>query len=126
LEYPEIRDDRDYVLVATFDTGQTRFFDQIIIEGRPRATRAALSLTSAAGPRRSPTIRFRMAMNLLNLEPVPTLLKRVARRAVGDFPAGKRIRVSRAPGRLDVMGGIADYTGSLVCEMRSIAPPPSH
>ena len=27
------------------------------------------------------------------------------------------VRVSRAPGRLDVMGGIADYTGSLVCEM---------
>jgi galactokinase len=25
--------------------------------------------------------------------------------------------VARAPGRLDVMGGIADYTGSLVCEM---------
>lgn len=34
LEYPEIRDDRDYVLVATFDTGQTRFFDQIVLEGR--------------------------------------------------------------------------------------------
>jgi len=26
------------------------------------------------------------------------------------------MRFSRAPGRLDVMGGIADYTGSLVCE----------
>jgi len=41
LEYPEIRDDRDYVLVATFDTGQTRFFDQIILEGRrtPREPR---------------------------------------------------------------------------------------
>jgi hypothetical protein len=34
LEYPQIREDRDYVLVATFDTGQTRFFDQIVIEGR--------------------------------------------------------------------------------------------
>jgi hypothetical protein len=41
LEYPEIRDDRDYVLVATFDTGQTRFFDQIVLEGRrsPREQR---------------------------------------------------------------------------------------
>ena len=29
------------------------------------------------------------------------------------------MRVSRAPGRLDVMGGIADYTGSLVCEMHA-------
>jgi L-arabinokinase len=27
------------------------------------------------------------------------------------------MRISRAPGRLDVMGGIADYTGSMVCEM---------
>lgn len=27
------------------------------------------------------------------------------------------MRLSRAPGRLDVMGGIADYTGSLVCEL---------
>jgi hypothetical protein len=34
LEYPEVRDDRDYVLVSTFDTGQTRFFDQIVLEGR--------------------------------------------------------------------------------------------
>src|SRR5258708_6983181 len=27
------------------------------------------------------------------------------------------MRLSRAPGRLDVMGGIADYTGSMVCEL---------
>jgi len=30
---------------------------------------------------------------------------------------GKDVFVARSPGRLDVMGGIADYTGSLVCEM---------
>jgi len=29
----------------------------------------------------------------------------------------KDVFVARAPGRLDVMGGIADYMGSLVCEM---------
>jgi L-arabinokinase len=58
---------------------------------------------------------------------VPTLLKRV-RAELPDFgrskaaafgelrPGGGRVRISRAPGRLDVMGGIADYTGSLVCE----------
>lgn len=34
----------------------------------------------------------------------------------GDFGPKRPIRVSGAPGRLDVMGGIADYTGSLVCE----------
>jgi L-arabinokinase len=33
-----------------------------------------------------------------------------------DFPPGKPIRISRAPGRLDVMGGSSDYTGSLVCQ----------
>jgi L-arabinokinase len=33
-----------------------------------------------------------------------------------DFPPGNPIRISRAPGRLDVMGGSADFTGSLVCQ----------
>lgn len=33
------------------------------------------------------------------------------------FAAGKPIFVVRAPARLDCMGGIADYSGSLVCEM---------
>ena len=48
---------------------------------------------------------------------MPTLLKRVRGELAADFAPGKPMRVSRAPGRLDVMGGIADYTGSLVCEM---------
>lgn len=50
------------------------------------------------------------------MEPVATLLKRLRAELSHDFARGKQIRVSRAPGRLDVMGGIADYTGSLVCE----------
>ncbi len=54
--------------------------------------------------------------DLLRLEPVPTLLRRVRDELSADFPSQKLIRISRAPGRLDVMGGIADYTGSLVCE----------
>ncbi len=33
------------------------------------------------------------------------------------FSASKPIYVVRAPARLDCMGGIADYSGSLVCEM---------
>lgn len=39
--------------------------------------------------------------------------------AVDDLPLFKagEVHVSRAPGRLDVMGGIADYTGSLVCQL---------
>src|SRR4051812_49158177 len=32
------------------------------------------------------------------------------------FEAGSRLVVARAPGRLDVMGGIADYSGSLVLQ----------
>jgi L-arabinokinase len=32
------------------------------------------------------------------------------------FEPGERVEVARAPGRLDVMGGIADYSGSLVLE----------
>jgi galactokinase len=41
-------------------------------------------------------------------------------RARGLFEPGVPISVARAPGRLDVMGGIADYSGSLVLE-RTIA-----
>jgi L-arabinokinase len=58
-----------------------------------------------------------MSIDLLNLAPVPTLLRRVREELAASFVRGKPIRISRAPGRLDVMGGIADYTGSLVCEM---------
>ena len=54
--------------------------------------------------------------NLLSLDPVPTLLSRTREELAADFLATKPLRISRAPGRLDVMGGIADYTGSLVCE----------
>jgi hypothetical protein len=49
LEYPAIRDDRTYVLAATFDTGANRFFDQIVIKGenapRERAAPATRSTT---------------------------------------------------------------------------------
>lgn len=38
-------------------------------------------------------------------------------RVAGFFPSGATVHVARAPGRLDVMGGIADYSGSLVAEM---------
>jgi galactokinase len=33
------------------------------------------------------------------------------------FALGTPVHIARAPGRLDVMGGIADYSGSLVAEM---------
>ncbi|HWS89041.1 MAG TPA: hypothetical protein VN282_18850 [Pyrinomonadaceae bacterium] len=33
------------------------------------------------------------------------------------FEGGRKVYVTRAPGRLDLMGGIADYSGSLVLEL---------
>ena len=53
---------------------------------------------------------------LPDIEPVRTLLSRVRAELSAEFRPAGPIRVSRAPGRLDVMGGIADYTGSLVCQ----------
>ncbi len=53
---------------------------------------------------------------VLRLSPVPTLLERTRAELAAEFDFSRPMRVSRAPGRLDVMGGIADYTGSLVCE----------
>jgi galactokinase len=51
-----------------------------------------------------------------DIDPLPTLLSRTRQELSASFTADRPIRISRAPGRLDVMGGIADYTGSLVCE----------
>lgn len=50
-------------------------------------------------------------------DPAPVLLTRLRAELAADFDFAKGVRIARAPGRLDVMGGIADYTGSLVCEM---------
>ena len=54
------------------------------------------------------------ADQLLALDPVPALRHRVATELAASFDPARPVRYSRAPGRLDVMGGIADYTGSLV------------
>jgi galactokinase len=50
-------------------------------------------------------------------EPAATLVSRLREELAADFPPHRPTRITQAPGRLDVMGGIADYTGSLVCEM---------
>jgi len=54
---------------------------------------------------------------LPHMAPVVQLLARIAANLPADFRPDRPVRVCRAPGRLDVMGGIADYTGSLVCEL---------
>ncbi len=46
--------------------------------------------------------------------PIPRLLDACATQG---FDRTQPVTLARAPGRLDIMGGIADYTGSLVCEM---------
>lgn len=50
------------------------------------------------------------------MDPTAILLGRLKQELSADFDMSRSIRISRAPGRLDVMGGIADYTGSMVCE----------
>ena len=64
---------------------------------------------------------FPAMSDLLTLSPVPEFLARVRAELSADFDFTRTgaggVRISRSPGRLDVMGGIADYTGSLVCEM---------
>ena len=52
LEYPQVRADENYVLTATFDTGSTRFFDEIILQGEsaPRTPRPAAAVTTPPPP----------------------------------------------------------------------------
>jgi L-arabinokinase len=51
------------------------------------------------------------------METLNTLAQNASPEARHLFDGGGSIVVTRAPGRLDVMGGIADYSGSLVLEM---------
>src|SRR5436853_5594843 len=51
------------------------------------------------------------------LETLNTLEQNPCAEAANLFDLRSEIIVTRAPGRLDVMGGIADYSGSLVLEL---------
>ena len=51
------------------------------------------------------------------LDDVSAFLDTLKREGARLFAPGQPLYVSRAPGRLDVMGGIADYSGSLVLEL---------
>jgi L-arabinokinase len=51
------------------------------------------------------------------LADVLAFLETLNREGAGVFVHGEPVFVTRAPGRLDVMGGIADYSGSLVLEL---------
>ena len=50
-------------------------------------------------------------------QPIPRLLDRIRAELSAEFEPSQPVSLARAPGRLDVMGGIADYTGSTVCEL---------
>jgi hypothetical protein len=41
LEYPAIRQEQSYVLTATFETGETRFFDRMVLQGHDRPREGA-------------------------------------------------------------------------------------
>jgi len=49
--------------------------------------------------------------------PIAELVALIRQDKTANIRPGKDVFIARAPGRLDVMGGIADYTGSLVLEM---------
>ena len=51
------------------------------------------------------------------LERIRSLPDSADRSIAGFLSADRSVAIARAPGRLDVMGGIADYSGSLVLEM---------
>ena len=52
-----------------------------------------------------------------NLPDVSEFIETLDEKSGNLFDKNADIFVTRAPGRLDVMGGIADYSGSLVLEM---------
>ncbi|MFA9477827.1 galactokinase [Phycisphaerales bacterium AB-hyl4] len=53
--------------------------------------------------------------SVLTMQPTRRLLDAAAQANL--FESGRPVHVARAPGRLDVMGGIADYSGAVVCEL---------
>jgi galactokinase len=55
-------------------------------------------------------------VDVSTLQPVPRLLARVRDELAAAFDFARPMRLSRAPAHLDVMGGSAEYSGSLVCQ----------
>ena len=62
LAYPAVREDRSYVLTATFDTGTQLFTDRIVFEGQPKPAGSAKKRSStepstepAIGPATEPS-----------------------------------------------------------------------
>jgi L-arabinokinase len=55
-------------------------------------------------------------VDLSTLQPAPRLLSRARDELAFAFDFTRPMRLSRAPAHLDVMGGVAECTGSLVCQ----------
>lgn len=79
------------------------------------------SLSSPTGPADlssfPDTLRFLALLSSLDAPGAPQADLPEHRAAVGLFRWDDEVVVTRAPGRLDVMGGIADYSGSLVLQV---------
>src|SRR5438128_4764710 len=60
---------------------------------------------------------YRTAHDSLHSSPDVAVFVETVRSRRDFFVPGKHVYVARAPGRLDVMGGIADYSASLVLEL---------
>ncbi|HEV8234208.1 MAG TPA: galactokinase family protein, partial [Gemmatimonadaceae bacterium] len=79
----------------------------------PRTARSGVETRSLAEVRAmGDEVWFRRALDLLRALP-----RQSDQRLRTFFSPASRVYVGRAPGRLDVMGGIADYSGALVLEM---------
>ncbi len=70
---------------------------------------AAYKIVRGVEPLPPDVAEFLEKLGALEAHPVPEVS--------GLFDVGAELFVARAPGRLDVMGGIADYSGSLVLEL---------
>jgi hypothetical protein len=55
LEYPQVSEQKSYVLTATFDTGTTRYFDRVVLEGKPRPRQIPSNLPPPPTPPPSAT-----------------------------------------------------------------------
>ncbi|HYO11349.1 MAG TPA: hypothetical protein VER17_20460 [Tepidisphaeraceae bacterium] len=74
LEYPAVSEQQDYVLTATFDTGTTRYFDRVVLEGRSRPRGGGGSGAGTSAPPVAPATRR------VSTAPIAT--------SAGDVPAG--------------------------------------
>jgi galactokinase len=85
--------------------------------GAVRHCRAVRSSASATGSDRSVGGYEVLEGGYAAMEDVRAFVAELSAEWLGSGCTDPRVYVARAPGRMDVMGGIADYSGSLVLQM---------